>query len=142
MRLAWGALALWSLFVTALHFGGLAYDVYTTVPWWDLLTHSTSGFGVAALLWLSYSRPVHARAAPLWLVPTVFLVGAGFEVYEYLFKSFWWEWTLRYYAVDTAVDLALDAAGAAVVVCLHVVVRSRAPPSAGTESRPRPEHAD
>ncbi|MFC7071110.1 hypothetical protein [Halobaculum lipolyticum] len=133
-RFAWAAMALWSLLVAALHFGGLAYDVYTAVPWWDLLTHSMSGFGVAALLWLSYCRPVRARAAPLWLVPTVFLIGVGFEVYEYLFKSFWWEWSLRYYAVDTAVDLVLDAAGAAVVVAGHVAVRSLAPAWPESES--------
>lgn len=53
-------------------------------------------------------------------MPTLLAIGAGFEAYEYLFKSFWWEWTLRQYAVDTAVDLVLDTAGALVVVAAHL----------------------
>jgi hypothetical protein len=35
-------------------------------------------------------------------------------VYEYLFKDFYVEWTLTFYAVDTVLDLILDGVGALV----------------------------
>jgi len=38
-------------------------------------------------------------------------IGAGFEVYEYLFRSFWHSWTPLYYAQDTAEDLFMACAG-------------------------------
>jgi hypothetical protein len=105
----------YSAVVCVLHFGGLAYDVYTAVWWWDLLTHSLSGVGVAAWLCLFPAIPLDSNR--LLLVPLVVLaIGAGFEVYEYLFKSFYVEWSLQYYLVDTVVDLFLDAVGAAVFV--------------------------
>jgi hypothetical protein len=49
------------------------------------------------------------------VVPSVFAIGSGFEVYEFLFKSFWHDLTFRAYAVDTAVDLVVNTTGAAVV---------------------------
>jgi hypothetical protein len=119
----WLGVGLWSVVVSALHFGGLEYGVYTAIAWWDLLTHGMSGLGVAAILYLGFCRPVRAAATPWWLLPALLAIGAGFEVYEYLFKSFWWEWTLRYYAVDTAIDLVVDVAGAAVVVLGHLAYR-------------------
>lgn len=107
------ALVAYSLVVCALHFGGLAFDVYTAVWWWDLLTHSLSGFGVAA--WLSSVRVSPFDASQVVVLPLVVVgIGAGFEVYEFLFKDFYVEWTTAYYATDTAVDLVLDAVGAAV----------------------------
>lgn len=133
--LPWVAIGLWSVVVSALHFGGLEYGIYTAIPWWDLMTHAMSGLGVAAILYLGFCRPVRAVATPWWLLPALLAIGAGFEVYEYLFKSFWWEWTLRYYAIDTAVDLVLDTAGALVVVLGHLAFRlwTDAPMDAGTE---------
>jgi hypothetical protein len=111
--IAWAALVAYSLVVCALHFGGLEYEVYTAIWWWDLLTHSLSGFGVAA--WLCFVRftpfePTQLLALPLAVV----VIGAGFEVYEYLFKDFYVEWTLTFYAVDTVLDLILDGVGALV----------------------------
>jgi hypothetical protein len=111
LGIAWVALVAYSLVVCALHFGGLAYEVYTTVWWWDLLTHSLSGFGVAA--WLVAVKFVPLEARQVLVVPLVVLaIGAGFEVYEYLFKDFYVDWTVTYYATDTVVDLVLDALGA------------------------------
>lgn len=112
---AWPLLVTYSFVVCALHFGGIAYDVYTRLWWWDLLTHSLSGAGVAAWLCLVRFTPLDATrfvAVPL----AVLAIGGGFEVYEYFFKEFYVEWTVAYYAVDTAVDLALDALGAAAFV--------------------------
>jgi hypothetical protein len=120
---AWSAVALWSALVTALHFGGLAWGIYTRLFWWDLLTHATGGAGVAAVLFLGLRDRTPARATPWWLVTGVAAVGAGFEVYEFLFKGFWHGWSLRFYAVDTAVDVVVNAAGAIGVVV--VIVASR-----------------
>jgi hypothetical protein len=109
---AWPLLVAYSLLVCALHFGGLEYDIYTQLWWWDLLTHSLSGIGVAAWLCLLPVTPVDATR--LVAVPLVVLaIGGGFEVYEYLFKDFYVEWTTTYYAFDTVVDLVLDFLGAA-----------------------------
>lgn len=109
---AWGALAGWSLLVSVLHFGGVLYNVYTVVPWWDLLTHAMGGFGVAALLGLTFRRST--LRAPLWVVPAVLAIGAGFEVYEFLFKRFWHHWTLGFYIEDTVIDLVVNTSGAVV----------------------------
>ncbi|MFC4357644.1 hypothetical protein ACFO0N_06735 [Halobium salinum] len=121
--LAWAVIIGWGLLVCVFHFGGLAYGVYVAVPWWDLLTHSMGGAGVAAILYAGFCRPVRSVRAPLWLVPALFAIGAGFEVYEYLFKDFWWHWSVEFYVEDTVVDLVLDTAGAAVVLLGHVVLR-------------------
>ena len=115
--LGWGAL------VTLLHFGGLAFGVYSRLFWWDLLTHATGGAGVAAVLFLGLRDRAPARTTPWWLVAAVFAVGAWFEVYEFVFKSFWYGWSLRYYALDTAVDIVVNATGAVAVVL--VVAASR-----------------
>ncbi len=128
---AWAAVALWSALVTGLHFGGLAWGIYSRLFWWDLLTHATGGAGVAAVLFLGLRDRTPARTTPWWLVTGVAAVGAGFEVYEFLFKGFWYGWSLRFYAVDTAIDIVVNAAGAAGVVV--VIVASR---RLRTERRP------
>jgi hypothetical protein len=123
LGIATAALVAYSLVVCALHFGGLAFEVYTAIWWWDLLTHSLSGFGVAA--WLSVVRFVPLDARQVLVVPLVVVViGAGFEVYEYLFKDFYVEWTFTYYVTDTVIDLVVDGLGAA---AFTVWVRSRIP---------------
>jgi hypothetical protein len=109
--IAWVTLIAYSLVVCVLHFGGLEYEVYTAIWWWDILTHTLSGIGVAA--WLCFLRFTPFDTSDvLTLSLAVLAIGAGFEVYEYLFKDFYVEWTLTYYAVDTVVDLVFDTAGA------------------------------
>lgn len=108
----WPALVAYSVVVCALHFGGLEYELYTRFPWWDLLTHSLSGVGVAG--WLAVVRFVPIGPTQVvTLALVVVAIGAGFEVYEYLFTDFYVEWTPTSYATDTVIDLALGAAGAA-----------------------------
>jgi hypothetical protein len=109
--IAWTTLVAYSLVVCVLHFGGLEYEIYTAIWWWDILTHALSGFGVAA--WLCVVRFVPLDASRVIALPLVVLaIGAGFEVYEYLFKDFYVEWTLAYYATDTVIDLVVDTLGA------------------------------
>jgi hypothetical protein len=104
--IVWPALVAYSLVVCALHFGGLAYEVYTSVWWWDLLTHSLSGFGVAA--WLCFVRVTPFDSRQVVAVSlAVLAIGAGFE------------WTTAYYATDTVIDLTLDALGAAAFALWH-----------------------
>jgi hypothetical protein len=135
-RLVWPLLVAYSLVVCVLHFGGLAYDVYTRLWWWDLLTHSLSGIGVAAWLCLVPVVPVDARR-PAAVVLTVLAIGAGFEVYEYLFKSFYVEWTAAYYAADTVIDLVVDSLGALAFVRWHERRSGeRAPSTARISSEP------
>jgi hypothetical protein len=112
-RGAWGVALVWGAAVSALHFAGLAYGIYTEIWWWDLLTHSTSGFGVAALLYLAWTDGFRSRLGLFVLLPLcVLCIGTWFEVYERLFKNFWWGWSLSFYLQDTALDLVLDTAGA------------------------------
>ena len=42
----------------------------------------------------------------------VLCIGTWFEVYERLFRDFWWGWSLSFYLQDTGIDLVLDTAGA------------------------------
>ena len=112
---AWIGLVFWSGIVTIFHFTGLVFEIYITVSWWDLLTHTMSGSGIAALALLTHRERVVTRKAVWWIVPTVIAIGAGFEVYEFVFRSFWHEWTLRHYSIDTAVDLAMSTLGTVVV---------------------------
>jgi hypothetical protein len=103
----------WGAAVSALHFGGLAFDIYTRYWWWDVMTHSTSGFGVAAVFYALFPRLFRRNLTALVLVPlAVLLIGAGFEVYEYVFKDFWWNWSPDYYREDTILDLIMDLGGA------------------------------
>jgi hypothetical protein len=112
-RGAWALALAWGAAVSVLHFAGLAYGIYTELWWWDLLTHSTSGFGVAALLYLAWTDGFRSRVGLFVVLPAcVLCIGTWFEVYERLFKDFWWGWSLSFYLQDTAVDLVLDTAGA------------------------------
>lgn len=115
IAVVWVGLVFWSVTVTTLHFAGLRFQIYATVSWWDLLTHAMSGSGIAALALLTHRKQLVAREVVWWVVPTVIAIGAGFEVYEFIFKTFWHEWTLRQYSIDTAVDLGMNTLGAVVV---------------------------
>lgn len=119
----WIGIGVYAVVVSAMHFGGIQYNIYTTVHWWDLLTHALSGFGVAGVLYLTFHRPVVETRSPRWLVPAVLAFGGGFEVYEFVFKDFWYTWSFRYYLVDTVVDLLSGVAGAVVFVALVATYR-------------------
>jgi hypothetical protein len=120
-RGAWAAALVWGVAVSTLHFAGLVYGIYTELWWWDLLTHSTSGFGVAALLYLAWTDGFRSRLGLFVVLPVcVLCIGTWFEVYERLFRDFWWEWSLSFYLRDTAIDLVLDTVGA---LCFGVVLR-------------------
>lgn len=121
----WTVLGLYSAAVAGLHFGGIQWNIYTLVHWWDLLTHALSGAGVAALLYMTFHAPIDGNRSPRWLVPAVLAFGAGFELYEFVFKDFWYAWTVRFYLVDTVIDLVAGAAGAILVVIVILAVRGR-----------------
>ncbi len=122
----WAFVGLWAVFVSALHFGGLEYGIYTRIWWWDLLTHSLSGFGVAGVLFVVFPRVYDGARAPVVVATIILAIGAGFEVYEYLFKDFWYGWSAAYYAEDTATDLVVDVVGAlGFLVALDGVTRLR-----------------
>jgi len=120
---AWVALAAWSLLVSGLHFGGVYYNVYTALPWWDLMTHAMGGFGVAALLALTFREST--LRSPTWVVTGVLAIGAGFEVYEFVFKTFWYHWTLEFYVVDTVIDLIVNTLGSVLLAGAVILYRSQ-----------------
>ncbi|MFD1599818.1 hypothetical protein [Halobellus rarus] len=141
LTVAWVAVAVWSAVVSGLHFGGVYYNVYTTMPWWDLMTHAMGGLGVAALLAFTFRGPT--LRSPLWLVPAVLAIGAGFEIYEFLFKTFWYNWSLEFYVEDTIVDLVLNTTGAAAFATATAAYRSRVRSgSAATGHEDEPVGAD
>jgi hypothetical protein len=122
--LVWTVLAAWSALVTVLHFGGIRYGIYTRLPWWDLLTHAMGGAGVAAIIAMTF-RDSTLRS-PAWLASGVFAIGAGFEVYEFVFKTFWYRWSVSFYVVDTVTDLLVNTSGAAAVALAVGLYRRRA----------------
>ena len=119
--LAWIALAAWSVLVSGLHFGGIRYGIYTRLPWWDLLTHATGGAGVAAVLAMTFRAPT--LRSPAWIPAGVLAIGAGFEVYEFVFKTFWYRWSLAFYVTDTALDLVVNSGGAVAVAAAVATYR-------------------
>jgi hypothetical protein len=121
--LVWVALAAWSVLVSVLHFGGVRYGIYTQLPWWDLLTHTMGGLGVAGILAMTFR--VSTLRSPVWLVSGVLAIGAGFEVYEFVFKTFWYRWSLRFYVTDTAIDLVVNTIGAVAVAVAVAGYRRR-----------------
>lgn len=114
-RLYWSGMLVYSIVVSAMHFGGLHFDIYGSVGQWDFLTHLLSGLGVALLLYLTFHLAEPDRSLR-WIVPAVLAFGAGFEVYEFVFKDFWYGWTLRYYLVDTVIDLVNNVLGSLLAI--------------------------
>jgi len=130
----WVGLGVYSTVVAGLHFEGLALDIYTTIAWWDLLTHTLSGIGVGALLYLTLDET--DTRPPYWIVPSVLAFGAGFEVYEYVFKDFWYTWPVQFYVWDTVTDLVVGAAGGALVVVFVAAYRAWRTPTAESSTDP------
>jgi hypothetical protein len=121
----WLALVLWTSVVTVLHFGGLASGQYTRFFWYDMMTHAMGGAGVGMGLALGLRNVVPPRTSAWWIVPAVLSVGAAFEVYEFVFRSFWYSWSLPFYARDTLLDIVVNTIGGVLVVVLLGEVGSR-----------------
>jgi len=107
----WVGLFSWGGFVTFLHFGGYEFQWYVQLGWWDVLTHFVSGIGVAGILLVGLRNTISPQAPLSWVFIALLSIGAGFEVYEYIFRSFWHSWTPVYYAQDTAEDLLMACTG-------------------------------
>ncbi|WP_435185190.1 hypothetical protein [Halobellus sp. EA9] len=135
LTVAWAVVAAWSVLVSGLHFGGLYYDIYNAYPWWDLLTHAMGGLGVAALLSVTFRE--ETLRSPFWVVAAVLAIGAGFEVYEFVFKTFWYRWSLGYYVTDTVVDLLINTSGAVVFAAAVALYQRRNGAAARTASGAR-----
>ena len=123
IALVWVAIAAWSVLVTILHFGGVRYNIYTQLPWWDLLTHAMGGAGVAGVLAMTFRAST--LRSPAWIPAGVLAIGAGFEVYEFVFKTFWYRWSLSFYVTDTAIDLVVNTIGAVVIAVAVAAYRRR-----------------
>lgn len=111
----WIGLFSWGSFVTILHFGGYEFHWYSQFGWWDVLTHFVSGIGVAGILIVGLRNAISPQVSPSWVFIALLSIGAGFEVYEYIFRSFWHSWTATYYAQDTAEDLLIACIGGVLI---------------------------
>lgn len=140
-RRAWAAFAVYAAVVTALHAYGLSARLYWSIPSYDLLTHSLSGAGVAALGSLLGVFRGSTRRRMAVAAATLVVVGAGFEVYERLFRTFWQSWTLATYLEDTAVDVVVDAVGGAAFVALASLAGWGGSGDAGTDGDGVPSRA-
>ena len=117
-RLTWIAIALLSVTVTVFHFLGLAWRIYTHYWFWDVMTHTLSGFGVAGIIYLLRPSAFDNTRRLFLLVPAlVFTIGAVFEVYEYVYREFYIRWSFEQYLSDTLEDLAYDTLGAVLFSC-------------------------
>jgi hypothetical protein len=81
------------------------------------------GLGVAGILGMTFRAST--LRSPVWLVSGVLAIGAGFEVYEFVFKTFWYRWSLWFYVTDTAIDLLVNTIGAVAVAVAVGVSRRR-----------------
>jgi hypothetical protein len=126
----WIVVAIWSIVVTVLHFSSLGIGLYSRYWWWDLFTHGSSGFGVAAILYLLRPETFGTRRqVVLGLTGLVLVIGAAFEVYEYVFRSYFFQpWTPGKYLHDTVLDMVVNTAGGflfAVAVAARLLERLR-----------------
>ncbi|MDZ8172566.1 hypothetical protein [Microbacterium xanthum] len=114
------------------------YDLYTTVPAWDLVVHfaATGAITVATYLLLAHARVVApatghpgARRSPLVLSPIIGLaVSALWEMVEWAGREFVTDSIYVTYA-DTIGDMAIGAVGAASAGVLLAVMRLSDPPA-------------
>lgn len=126
--LAPSVLPLWIALAGFLHSLGML-GPYDTVAWWDLLTHAVSGTLVAALVYAAAlvalaGPPVTAGIVGVTLLVTV-AAGAFWELLELVARDLGERYgvdpvLVHYGWRDTAVDLVVDVAGAALVVGLDV----------------------
>lgn len=118
----WGFLLAWGLWMCVLHFGGLEFGLYGRFGWWDLMTHFLSGLGVAGILLVGLREIIVGDPTLPWVLLALLAIGAGFEVYEYVFRSFWQAWTPRTYAWDTLTDLLMGCLGGGVGLAWYRVL--------------------
>lgn len=118
----WLWLLTWGIFVSVLHFGGLEWQLYPRFWWWDIMTHLLSGAGVAGILLVGLRNVTSRPPSLFWVLVALVSIGAGFEVYEYVFRSFWHSWTMSLYGRDTLIDLVMGCFGGALAL---VYYRSR-----------------
>lgn len=122
-RRVWVVVAIWSVAATGLHFGGLEAAIYSRYWWYDVFVHAFSGFGVAAISYLLRPGVFTTRRRLLVLLPgLVLVIGAGFEGYEYVFKSFYQGWTPDYYLTDTILDMIANTTGGMLFALLPYAV--------------------
>ena len=109
LGLSW---VLLGIVIAVLHFLANAYYLYWALWWADIVMHFLGGLFVAlGTLWLiRFEVPVSWRHRVPFFFTTltaVFVVGAGWEVFERAFDVY----GATNYALDTTLDLVMDVAG-------------------------------
>ena len=109
------ALALLLAVIVVLQFTGLYYEIWKQIEWWDTATHFLGGLWVGgmALWFLAYGKEKRFRTVYLVLISLggAFIIGFGWEVYEFaVVKALHLVLPLDYVS-DTLTDLVADSAG-------------------------------
>lgn len=108
------------LFVFATIFLGEAFDFYNRYWWWDLVMHGGSalGFGILGFLFAFMMFEGDRYAAPAWAVAFfgfcfAVMIGATWEIFEYLMDRGFGLNMQKSGLDDTMGDLMVNAVGAA-----------------------------
>ncbi len=104
--------------MVSLHYIWLAHSLYATIPWLDIPAHAVSSAGVVGILILGLRETFPDYISNWWVITMVLAIGAGFEIYEFLVKTFWYHWTLTTYLEDTVLDLLIEMLSAGIIVHL------------------------
>ncbi len=97
------------------------FYLFWTFPWFDNPMHFLGGVWVAAVsLWLYYAsgrfgkKEYNTKNALLLAFFSTLIIGAGFEVYEYLINVVISDYLVfnQDYIADTSLDLVMDVLGA------------------------------
>ena len=116
------SIVVFSVLLLGLHMAAEHYYFYWTYWWFDIVMHGLGGFIIGSLaLWiLTYEYSPVPQLAPARLMTAiviVFLIGALWEVFEYVVGSNLYE-IFDSYALDTVMDLAMDLCGALIAFAL------------------------
>ena len=115
------------LFVFAAVFMGTVRGLYVTLPWWDTLLHTTSGFllgiiGFLAIFVLNRTDHIPRGMSPFFMcffaVTFAVFLGVVWELVEFGIDLIWPQMDMQFAASgvqDTMIDLMVDTIGAIVV---------------------------
>ena len=105
--------------IALLHFTAMAFYLYWTLWWYDIILHFLGGAFVGLLaLWLRYfsgyagiADSSRARSALYFVLCATLGIGIGWEVFERLLGL---TYSVEGYVFDTSIDLLMDCLGSLV----------------------------
>ena len=108
-------LAILLVVVAVLQIGGLYFEIYKQIEWWDTMTHFLGGAWIGGMaLWFLFRKkdalPAATSAILISLV-AAFAIGLGWELYEFVVVKILGPAFPIDYVSDTITDLVADSAG-------------------------------